>query len=245
MTDVALLRTPLYDRHVAAGARLVPFAGWEMPVQYAGIREEHRAVRDGAPGSSTSRTWARSRRRARARGAAAAAALQRRRQARRRRRAVQRAVPRGRRRARRPLHLPARRRPLPDGHERRQPRQGPRVVPASTPRTSTARSTDRLADWAMLAVQGPRARGIVAGDRRRRRCRARFHRATLRVAGARGARLRHRLHRRGRRRDPLPRPSDAGAIWDAAACAAAPCRPGSARATRCAWRSATTSTATT
>ena len=40
-----LKRTPLHDRHVAAGARLVPFAGWEMPVQYAGIREEHRAVR--------------------------------------------------------------------------------------------------------------------------------------------------------------------------------------------------------
>jgi glycine cleavage system T protein (aminomethyltransferase) len=41
-----LKRTPLHDRHVAAGARLVPFAGWEMPVQYAGIREEHRAVRE-------------------------------------------------------------------------------------------------------------------------------------------------------------------------------------------------------
>ena len=40
-----LKRTPLYDRHVAAGARLVPFAGWEMPVQYAGIKEEHVAVR--------------------------------------------------------------------------------------------------------------------------------------------------------------------------------------------------------
>jgi aminomethyltransferase len=40
-----LKRTPLYDRHVAAGARLVPFAGWEMPVQYTGIREEHIAVR--------------------------------------------------------------------------------------------------------------------------------------------------------------------------------------------------------
>jgi aminomethyltransferase len=43
--DTALRRTPLYDRHVAAGARLVPFAGWEMPVQYAGIREEHIATR--------------------------------------------------------------------------------------------------------------------------------------------------------------------------------------------------------
>jgi aminomethyltransferase len=44
----ALQHTPLYDRHVAAGARLVPFAGWEMPVQYAGIREEHTAVRERA-----------------------------------------------------------------------------------------------------------------------------------------------------------------------------------------------------
>jgi aminomethyltransferase len=43
----ALRRTPLYDRHVQAGAKLVPFAGWEMPVQYAGIREEHLAVRSG------------------------------------------------------------------------------------------------------------------------------------------------------------------------------------------------------
>jgi aminomethyltransferase len=40
-----LRRTPLHARHVAAGARLVPFAGWEMPVRYVGIREEHVAVR--------------------------------------------------------------------------------------------------------------------------------------------------------------------------------------------------------
>ena len=44
-TSEALKRTPLYDRHVAAGAKLVPFAGWELPVQYAGIREEHVTVR--------------------------------------------------------------------------------------------------------------------------------------------------------------------------------------------------------
>src|ERR1700712_3996462 len=43
-----LKRTPLYDRHVAAGAKLVPFAGWEMPVQYAGIKEEHLDVRSHA-----------------------------------------------------------------------------------------------------------------------------------------------------------------------------------------------------
>jgi aminomethyltransferase len=44
-----LKRTPLHDRHVAAGAKLVPFAGWEMPVQYAGgIKEEHLHVREHA-----------------------------------------------------------------------------------------------------------------------------------------------------------------------------------------------------
>ena len=43
-----LRRTPLYDRHVSAGARLVPFAGWEMPVQYEGVIAEHRAVRTDA-----------------------------------------------------------------------------------------------------------------------------------------------------------------------------------------------------
>src|SRR5215208_4513435 len=43
-----LLRTPLHDRHVALGARLVPFAGWEMPVQYEGVIPEHRVVRTDA-----------------------------------------------------------------------------------------------------------------------------------------------------------------------------------------------------
>ncbi len=40
-----LRRTPLFERHVAAGARMVPFAGWEMPVQYEGVIQEHLAVR--------------------------------------------------------------------------------------------------------------------------------------------------------------------------------------------------------
>jgi aminomethyltransferase len=40
-----LKRTPLYAAHVRAGARMVPFGGWEMPVQYRGIIEEHRTVR--------------------------------------------------------------------------------------------------------------------------------------------------------------------------------------------------------
>ena len=45
LVNTALKRTPLYESHVKAGARMVPFGGWEMPVQYAGIVEEHRAVR--------------------------------------------------------------------------------------------------------------------------------------------------------------------------------------------------------
>ncbi len=40
-----LKRTPLYEQHRALGARLVEFGGWEMPVQYSGILNEHRAVR--------------------------------------------------------------------------------------------------------------------------------------------------------------------------------------------------------
>ena len=40
-----LKRTPLYEQHLALGARIVEFSGWEMPVQYTGIIEEHQAVR--------------------------------------------------------------------------------------------------------------------------------------------------------------------------------------------------------
>ncbi len=42
-----LKRTPLYDRHVAAGAKMVDFGGFEMPVRYAGEKVEHMAVREG------------------------------------------------------------------------------------------------------------------------------------------------------------------------------------------------------
>jgi aminomethyltransferase len=51
MSDVpatALRKTPLFDLHERAGARIVPFAGWAMPVQYRGIIEEHHAVRNRA-----------------------------------------------------------------------------------------------------------------------------------------------------------------------------------------------------
>ncbi|HKG35123.1 MAG TPA: glycine cleavage system aminomethyltransferase GcvT [Solirubrobacterales bacterium] len=45
MPSETLRETPLHEKHVEAGAKLVPFAGWEMPVSYDGIREEHLAVR--------------------------------------------------------------------------------------------------------------------------------------------------------------------------------------------------------
>ncbi len=48
MSEPHLRRTSLYDEHVALGGRIVPFAGWEMPVQYTGIVDEHKAVRTAA-----------------------------------------------------------------------------------------------------------------------------------------------------------------------------------------------------
>jgi len=45
VTTAAARRTPLFEQHQELGAKIVPFAGWEMPVQYEGIREEHSAVR--------------------------------------------------------------------------------------------------------------------------------------------------------------------------------------------------------
>ena len=48
MTTETLRRTPLYEKHRALGAKMVPFAGWEMPIQYSGIVAEHRAVRGAA-----------------------------------------------------------------------------------------------------------------------------------------------------------------------------------------------------
>jgi len=46
VTEAAHKKTPLYDEHVQLGAKMVPFAGWLMPVQYTSIVEEHQAVRN-------------------------------------------------------------------------------------------------------------------------------------------------------------------------------------------------------
>ena len=46
MSEAAQKKTPLYDEHLRHGAKMVPFAGWLMPVQYTSIVEEHQAVRN-------------------------------------------------------------------------------------------------------------------------------------------------------------------------------------------------------
>lgn len=48
MPDSPLRTTPLHDRHLALGAKMAPFGGWDMPIQYTGILNEHRAVRQSA-----------------------------------------------------------------------------------------------------------------------------------------------------------------------------------------------------
>src|SRR5437870_5895705 len=46
VTEITPKKTPLYDEHMRLGAKMVPFAGWLMPVQYSSIVEEHQAVRN-------------------------------------------------------------------------------------------------------------------------------------------------------------------------------------------------------
>src|SRR5687768_1781316 len=48
MNEYAMKRTPLFERHRALGAKTVEFGGWEMPVQYSGIIDEHHATRNAA-----------------------------------------------------------------------------------------------------------------------------------------------------------------------------------------------------
>lgn len=48
MSDIALKSTSLEDRHIALGARMVPFAGYNMPVQYEGVMAEHKWTRASA-----------------------------------------------------------------------------------------------------------------------------------------------------------------------------------------------------
>ena len=131
-----------------------------------------------APACSTSRTWARSRPRARTPQRSSSACSPTTCAGSRGRRPVRAAVPRGRWRARRPLHLPPRR-PLPDGHERRQPREGPRLARAARRRLRRRRGRPLRPTTRCSPCRGPGPRARRR-PHRRRRCRARMPRASAR-----------------------------------------------------------------
>ncbi len=125
------------------------------------------------------------------------------------RRAVQRAVPRGRRRARRPVHLPPRARPLPDGHECRQPRAGPAPGFAPTRRGSDVAVVDRHRGLRDARRPGPARRASSCRRSPTRRCR--------------------RACSRRRARSPAMRCSSAGPATPArtaSSCSARPSSPG-------------------
>jgi aminomethyltransferase len=155
-------RTPLYERHAALGARIVDFAGWEMPVQYTGIQEEHRAVRTSAGVFDVSHMG-----QVETSGPAAAALLQRLLS-----NDVERIAPGG---AQYSVLCREDGGVLDDLFTYRLGEDRYLTVTNASNHVRDhawfarhaggfdARAADRIADFAMLAVQGPRARGLVAG----------------------------------------------------------------------------------
>ena len=242
-----LKRTPLHDapRRRRCPARARSPAG-RCRCSTPGIRDEHARRARARRRLRRLPHGRRSRRAARARCAAAArcspttstriAA---------RRRPVLRAVPRGRRRARRPLHLPARRRPLPDGHQRRQPRRatspGSQRTRPGTDATVT-RPDRRLRDARRPGPAGARARRRA---RRRASCRARFTHRRGTVAGVPGVLVCGTGYTGEDGVELLIPPDGAPSPCGTRSSPPAPRPSASARATRCAWRPASTSTATT
>ena len=196
-------RTPLHDVHRRLGARMVEFAGFEMPVQYSSIVEEHAAVREAA-GCSTCPTWGRSTSRARAPW--------------RRPSTWSRAPwPRSARAGVRygllcngeggvvddVDRLPGRRRRALPLRERRQHREGPPLDLDHARRVRASRTAARTTG--LLALQGPAERRLWCAGRRRWTGRP----PALPVRPLRDGRLpalvsQHRLHRLTRLRD-LPR----------------------------------------
>ena len=221
----------------------MPFAGWEMPVQYAdGIRAEHLAVRR-RRGSSTSRTWARSRSPGPTPRPSCSACTP--------------TTSRGSRSAARSTRCCATSdggvlddlftyrlgaRALPDGHERRQPRRRPRLDPLAR-RRLRRRDHRRARPLRDARRPGPARARDRAGARRPPAARPHDRRA------------RHRRRSRdARSAAPATRARTASSCsWiprtrprcGSEICAAAPSPRVWPRATRCAWRPASTSTATT
>ncbi len=219
----ALKRTPLYEAHVDAGAKLVPFAGWEMPVHTRGSATEHLAVRSGCGVFDVSHMGE-----IETSGPQALELLQ---------RLLTNDLAK--------LEVGGAQYSLlcrDDGGVlddlftyRLADDRFLTVTNAANHELDLAwfrehavgfdaEVADRLADWAMLAVQGPEARAIVAGLADGE-LPTRMRTAAARGRGRRrGARLRHRLHRRGRGRDP-DRPCRGGtALGRAARGGRDPCR---------------------
>jgi glycine cleavage system T protein (aminomethyltransferase) len=214
-----LRRTPLHDRHVAAGAKLVPFAGWEMPVQYAGIREEHMAVRNAAGIFDVSHMGE-----VETSGADAERLLQ---------RLLSNDVAKIAERGAQYSVLCNERGGVLDDlfTYRLGPDRFLTVTNASNhdsdrawferhARDHDAAVTDRIADYAMLAVQGPQARALVAkladGDLPKR-----FRTAELTVAGAEGVLVCGTGYTGEDGVELLIAPEHATTVWDAVVAAGA------------------------
>jgi len=214
-----LKRTPLHDRHVAAGAKLVPFAGWEMPVQYSGIRAEHMAVRERCGIFDVSHMGE-----IETSGAGAEALLQRLLS-----NDVSRIAERG---AQYSVLCNEQGGVLDDLFTYRLgPERFLTVTNASNHQSDLAWFerhagaqdavlTDRLADFAMLAVQGPQARALVEGLADAE-LPARFSTRELTVAGAPGVLVCGTGYTGEDGVELLIAPEDAGAVWDAVVAAGA------------------------
>src|SRR4051795_2231013 len=214
-----LRRTPLYDRHVAAGARLVPFAGWEVPVPYAGIREEHVAGGEAAGMLAVSPMG-----QIETAGPGAEALLQ---------RLLSNDVSRLREGGAQYAVLCRE-----DGgvlDDLFSYRLGPDRFLTVTNAANHARDLawfeqhagghdaavrDRIADHAMLAVQGPRARAIVGGLADGE-LPARFHTTVLTVAGAADVLVCGTGYTGEDGVELLMAPEHAAAVWDAVCAAGA------------------------
>ena len=244
MSDDQLRHSPLDAQHRALGARMVPFGGWDMPLQYAGVLEEHRACRDRRGRVRRLAPRARSSAAARARSTLLQWLLTN----------DLRKIERGRaqythlldpdRRARRRRHhrVVGRRRSLLRDAERVEHRRAARRVRRRARPTPTARSSS--------PTSPRRARCSRCRVPRRARCSRRSSAdaaAVPRFAVARGGRARrrrHRLHGRGRRRDPRRRGRRARRCGTRSCAAGIDARRARARATRCASRRACRCTAT-
>ena len=186
-----LLRTPLHDRHAALGARLVPFAGWEMPVQYEGVIPEHRAVRTDAGVFDVSHMGELEVEGPTREGAAPGAALERPREDRSRRGAVHAPDERARRDHRRPDRLRARADALPADRQRVEPRGRLRLAQgARDPRLRGERPLERLRAARGAGAEGVRAARAPAGQEG-------VHLGDVGGRRGRGDGQPHRLHRRG------------------------------------------------